>query len=274
MIIKSEPPGMTKPSASEGTLTGANVPRTARIDPAHAIGESDPESRGCRSEAVQSGLEAAPSAQMRLQAEQLAAHLRRRQQELDHREAQLNSRIAKFESEARSARLWLEQRQIELAAAGEQSEKPQLDEQSERAADPGRPSGHDADAEYRRALDALERKREAVSRRAEYVDRCRESLLQLRGQLVVMQREALESRLATEELWAQLSGAALSATVTQSLGQIRAKLARQYRQDRAELAEQRKELEAIRIELTRKHDMLVQQKRQFEQSVASRQEFS
>ena len=87
-----------------------------------------------------------------------------------------------------------------------------------------------------------------------------------------MHRETLEIRLATEELWAQLSGAAPPAALTQSLGRIRAKLAEQYRQAQAETAEQKKELEAIRGELVAEHEKLVEQKRQFERWAAGCQE--
>ena len=48
--------------------------------------------------------------QVEVQAMQLAEHLRGRQQELDHREAELNARAAKLESDSRSVRLWLEER--------------------------------------------------------------------------------------------------------------------------------------------------------------------
>ena len=65
--------------------------------------------------------------QIRLQADQLAGHLRRRQNELDHREAELNSRIARLESETRSARLWLSQRETDLASRGEEMAKQQED---------------------------------------------------------------------------------------------------------------------------------------------------
>jgi septal ring factor EnvC (AmiA/AmiB activator) len=57
--------------------------------------------------------------QIRFQADQLAGHLRTRQKELDAREAELNSRLAQFESETRAARLWLEQHEADLSARDE-----------------------------------------------------------------------------------------------------------------------------------------------------------
>ena len=60
--------------------------------------------------------EAADSEPVRRQAEQLAAYLGARQKELDHREAELNSLTARLESDARAARLWLGERETDLAA--------------------------------------------------------------------------------------------------------------------------------------------------------------
>lgn len=53
--------------------------------------------------------------QVRTQAAQLATHLQRQQTAVDHRESELNARLASMESEIRAARLWLNQRHDELA---------------------------------------------------------------------------------------------------------------------------------------------------------------
>ena len=53
--------------------------------------------------------------QVRAQATQLAAHLQRKQATVDHREAELNARLAAMEKEIRGARLWLNERHAELA---------------------------------------------------------------------------------------------------------------------------------------------------------------
>jgi chromosome segregation ATPase len=118
----------------------------------------------------------------------------------------------------------------------------------------------------------LAQERQAIQRRADHVDQCRTAVEQLRGELGRMHRETLELRLATEELWVQLSGAAPPAALVRSLGRIRAKLADQYRQANAELAEQKKELEAIRRQLAAQHDKLIEHKLQIEQWAAGRRE--
>ena len=48
------------------------------------------------------------------QAAQLAAQLRSRQENLDHREAQLNARLARLEQGSRAARLWVTERETEI----------------------------------------------------------------------------------------------------------------------------------------------------------------
>jgi hypothetical protein len=53
--------------------------------------------------------------QVRAQASQLASHLQRKQATVDHREAELNARLAAMEKEIRGARLWLNERHAELA---------------------------------------------------------------------------------------------------------------------------------------------------------------
>ena len=203
----------------------------------------------------------AASEQLRLQAVQLAAHLRGRQKELDHREAELNSRMARFESDARATRLWFGERENDLSQREQEVERrlaaEAVETQSER---------------FRRAMADLEQKRQAVQRRAEHVDQCRAALEQLRAELGHMHRETLEVRLVTEELWARLSGAAPPAVLIRSIGRIRTQLAEQYRQANAELAERKKELEAIRNQLGAQHEKLAEHKLRFEQWAAGCQE--
>jgi hypothetical protein len=304
--------------------------------------------------------------QIGLQAAQLSAHLRSRQEELDHREAELNSRVACLESDARTARLWLDQREADLASrtdvidetnrelaarlatvakmeediarraselaereadlleqeretkrrlarlatveesqqrnvsvsdlehaeelqrvaqaldsrrqwidqaeqrlAASQAEVQELCEQlaadHRNFAEMSASLREQIDVERRQAMEEIEAKRQSVERRARNVDESSAALRQLRAELGRVHKETLEIRLATEELWARLSGAAPPATLTQSLGRIRAKLAEQHQQVQADTAEQKRVLEAVRAELLAQHEKLVEQKRQFEQ---------
>jgi chromosome segregation ATPase len=242
---------------------------------------------------------------IRAQAEQLAEHLRQRQQELDAREAQINARLAQFDSDMRAARLWLTERESQLDYRGEEiaGQEQELKSRLERLAaakteqdrqGEAQTQEHTLDGEIRElyeqlvrqrrelqeearlqqerfelqqrlALEDLEKKRQAIERRAEHADQSRLALRQLRAELAQMHRETLEIRLATEELWARLSGDAPSAALTQSLGRIRAKLSAHYAQAKAELHRQRTELESLRAQLAAQCKKLVQEKRQIEQ---------
>jgi hypothetical protein len=216
--------------------------------------------------------------------------------------------MARWESDVRAARLWSEQRESELISRGQASDQRQQelaawatalsgqDQEIRRrlarlaaieaaqhkhvsapaamAEDP-HPAAEELDRrqrEIQQATAELEQKRQAVQRRADHVDQCRAALEQLRAELGRMHRETLEVRVATEELWVQLSGAAPPAALVRSLGRIRTKLADQYRQANAELAGQKKELEAIRAQLSIEHERLVEHKQQFEQWAADRRE--
>jgi hypothetical protein len=342
--------------------------------------------------------------QLRRQAEQLAEYLRARQRELDHRESQLNAQSAQLESDARTARIWLGEREVEiqerererialeiewrqrldrLAAAdaaltrraealgrngnlpdnrdtplgglpreteiqqalsgisatwGVQAEqlasqavrqanladnipspenvklaedslsqekklgqralelarkhrdleeterrtaeaqaeirriREQLLEEREAHREEVRSGRQRMAGEQRRAIAELEQKRELLERRADRVDRCRTALEQLRAELQRLHRETLEIRLATEELWAQLSGAAPPAALTRSLGRIRTQLADQYRATNAELLERKQELASIRDQLAAQYEKLIEQRRQFEHWATGRQQ--
>jgi chromosome segregation ATPase len=319
--------------------------------------------------------------QLHRQAEQLAEYLRRRQQELDHRESQLNAQAAQLESDARTARIWLGEREAEIQeqmdrrTAMEAEVRQRLDrlaaaeaafEQRKKQADDGQAEpgveqalseiasissqwgvqsqqlafqsaefsklsadleskrnrlkereaemivkyrelteveqrSADAQAETRRLREQmieerqnfreevrahrrrmaeeerrtaaeLQKKREQTDQRADRVEQCRAALVRLRDELQQVHRETLEVRLATEELWAQLSGTAPPAALTRSLGRIRTQLADQYRQANAELLERKKELETIRDQLTGQYEKLIEQRRQFEDWAAGRRQ--
>jgi hypothetical protein len=175
-----------------------------------------------------------------------AESLQRKQEELDAAE----TRLAEAQRNAEAIQKQLSAGRQELLDEGEQ--------QRERLA-----------IENGRAKEQLHQQREAVRRRSEYVDQSHRVLERLRGELGTMHRETLEIRLATEELWAQLSGAAPPAALIRSLETIRARLAEQYQLTGTELAEKKAELENIRRELLGQHAKLLRQKKQFEKRSAA-----
>ena len=94
---------------------------------------------------------------------------------------------------------------------------------------------------------------------------------QLQEELRGSQREMLEMRLATEEIWAQLSGALAPASLTRSISQVRAKLADHYRQTIDELAQRSEQLELVRRDLAQQLDALEQQREELKAWAERRQ---
>ena len=261
-----------------------------RVDPPHEVSDLIPESeREEPTPETEPVLDEEASEQLLLQADQLGTLLSIRQKELDRREAELNSRTALMESDARSARLWISESESDLAAREKtlfESER-EVEKRLARLAaaeaalqkrtSPSTPEDAAAlaerlAAEHRQSMAELQQKRQTVERRARHVDQCRAAFKHLRDEVELVHRETLEIRLGTEELWAQLSGVAPPAALTRSLGRIRAKLAEQYRQANAELGERKRELEAIRCQLAEGHMNLAEHKRRFEDWLAGRQE--
>jgi hypothetical protein len=313
--------------------------------------------------------------QLQLQAEQLTAHLRAQQEQIDRREADLHAQLAQFENGSRNARLWFRERQLELTereaeiirreceiaareealaradreqaesreriksdsrrqneALGsrqrelderrlaldqqeaenaaisaalartaaeqeqldarlrqrqqnlEESEALLLDSQTELDAarqqlDADRHAWNErCEAERRDAAQAqaradleLEKKLHALKARAEHLERRSAAVDQLRAEVMRTQRESLELRLATDELWAQMMGVAPPAALSHSLAQIRGKLAEQYRLERAEIAGQKQDLEMLSTRLEAERDRVQHQKQELEQWAANRQ---
>lgn len=116
--------------------------------------------------------------------------------------------------------------------------------------------------EQREAMAELQKKRDGLARRSRYVDNCHAKLVQLRTELSEMHRETLDVRLATEELWVQLSGSTPPAALTQSLAEVRNRLSRHYRESAADLDRQKSELETARADLSEQLEALMKRKQE------------
>ena len=112
---------------------------------------------------------------------------------------------------------------------------------------------------------------EAIASRAEQIERRSAAVDQLRAEVLLAQRETLELRLATDELWAQMAGAAPPAALSQSLAQIRGKLADRYRLERAEIAGEKNDLERLVERVDRERERVEVQRLQVERWIANRQ---
>lgn len=95
------------------------------------------------------------------------------------------------------------------------------------------------------AGDESQRKEHVLKSRTDQLQRRAAAVDQLRAEVLRAEREALEMRLATDEVWAQLMTVAPPAALSQSLAQTRAKLAEHYRLERSEIAGEKKDLEAL-----------------------------
>ena len=367
-VVASAPPGDVDVVEADG----GKVVQHEMVAVGQVAGHADRDASSLRIEAP-----AAASAddQLQLQAEQLAARLSLQQEQIDRRESDLNAQLAQQEHDSRSARLWLRERQQELAdrqaelavrerdiatrqeelarADREQAEARQrakaeqrrqteafalrqreLDErqraldrqETENAAVSAALARSSAEqsqlaerlkarqrnleeaeallADSQAELDGLRRQFEAdrqawhkrcestrqemeqaqarseadfdkklhgLKARADRFERRAAALDQLRAEVLRAQREALELRLTTDEVWAQMMGVAPPAALSQSLAQVRGKLAEQYRSERAELAGQKKDLEMLAARFDQDRERLQQHKQELEQWAVNRQ---
>ncbi|MCC7085806.1 MAG: hypothetical protein IT427_12460 [Pirellulales bacterium] len=301
--------------------------------------------------------------QFRTQAQQLAGHLESRQRDLDHREAELHSQLARHEAAARSARLWFqeqhgrltrrqaewERREQEISlrlqslgrsaalyseetsAAGMQRSPSAIDDEidfrlrqsefHERSAQLEARHHHceaiekqlairhqhleaaearisHSEVELQFARQELLAEREAHAARLEHQrrqldeDRARQTaelvqrrseldeqesqfekraaaIEQLHNELLLTQRDSLESQLATQELRAELAGQVPPAIIVQSLARLRAKLSEHYRLQSEGVERQRSELAARTATAAKQHRQIAARQREFENWMAA-----
>ncbi len=352
-------------TSSEGSAVRP-PPSTTRVDAAHVVTSDVPASVSDPAARPAELSTAIVIQQVRSQAAQLAAHLQRQQSSADHRESELNARLAAMENQIRGARLWLTERQTELSARqadldrreqslaareAEAASRPQ----TRRAADgPGR--GTDAreaeldrreaevealaarlagDLDSARSSEEVQRALRAVEARSENLERAEQllaseqaqlarqnqllaqerisfaetvaadrrkladdqqraaaerdrtqralkrqsdelaarqaALERMRSDVARSQQEVLEVRLATEELWARLCGSMAPAALTQSMAQIRLKLAEEFRLTRTEMAEQKAEVQSLAIRLGEQQERLASQREALQDWASARQ---
>ncbi len=108
----------------------------------------------------------------------------------------------------------------------------------------------------------LARQRQALARQSERLDRRKAALEKSRAEVAELHREALEWRIVTEELWAELTGWYRSGALQQTVAELRRRLAEHYRLAAADAAEQRQALAAMRDELAAAADRLAQARRE------------
>jgi hypothetical protein len=247
--------------------------RVAAVEKKEAALNGPSEGRpGASEKAPQNGLDAAEKAAH----EQAAREVKDRAEEVRKREQELNAlaedlRVQAQDLESRSRQLQQAQANLAVLRGEVETLHQQLIEDRRKWQEHVEAERQLLAADRRRETEELEQKRLAIRRRAEQADRSRAALQQMREDLRRMHRETLEIRLASEELWVQLSETTPAAVANRLLEQLRAKLAEQYRLAGADLVEQSEELTAIRTELAELHQKLVYDRQDFQQWAARRQ---
>lgn len=96
-----------------------------------------------------------------------------------------------------------------------------------------------------------ETEQKLLAQYSQELDRRRSLVDETYSQVSQLYREALELRLAAEELQAQLAGSVGPALLGASIGELRLRLAGHYQQEAAHLERRRAELEALKLEVGR-----------------------
>jgi hypothetical protein len=205
----------------------------SRVDSAHAPANRKPaDSKGSAIFKVVA-MDFPADERLKMQAEQLAEHLRERQTELDYRESQIHARFAQMDSDMRAARLWLTEREEQLAsgeeriAASEKELKARLErlaavesnsETKRNAQNNPQQQSHPLDAEIRQLHQQL------LHQRRQMLDESRER--QERFELLRKQSlEELESKRRAVQRHAEQVDQSRTA-----LRQMRTELARMHRE--------------------------------------------
>jgi hypothetical protein len=131
----------------------------------------------------------------------------------------------------------------------------------------------------REAIDELRTTAEAeladerarLAARQEWIERQRAGLDQVRDEALRLHRQALETRLLAEQLWAQITGALTPAEATQAIAHLRVKLAEQYRVEEQQLVARQNELVQLGERIAEQHRELEQLKTGIREWAATRQ---
>lgn len=218
--------------------------------PVYRVTSGDEPRESERSSAVDYAAPPVGDDPLQTHARQLVLHLKSR-----HRELRRRQRL-------------LDRREAELAAqpAVVAMAVPEFDEQL-------------AEAERQRAEARLKQREaellelaERLRRREEDLDRERTALDQMRSEVAARNQEALEMRLACEQLWSQLASRMEAPRLIESIAQLRRKLADQFHGAAMELAQQRDEVRQLITRLDDRHKQLRRQREEVQAWVMRRHE--
>ena len=173
---------------------------------------------------------AAGSVELRHQADELAAYLRSRLKELDHRESLLNARSAQLDASLRGAQGMINERQAELAR------------REQELADREREVGSCPEARPSAVTESEQSSLERLARREA-------ALLALRKDLGRVYSHAFAMCTAAEELWKDMSRGADRAALVKAMRRVRTLSEEHNRALDEELAGKKRRLENVRRQL-------------------------
>jgi len=118
--------------------------------------------------------------------------------------------------------------------------------------------------DFQAEWEALEKDRQELQQRELSVIRRQRDVERLHDESTDLHREALELRLATEQLWEELVDHVPRVDLTRTLTELRARLADHYRMASESLTHRREELQSIRAELQSQEQRIRQQYREIQ----------
>ena len=112
----------------------------------------------------------------------------------------------------------------------------------------------------------------ALNRRSQQLESRQAAIEQTRGELSATHRQALELRLATEELWAKLSDVMPAPALTAELGRIRRDLAESYSLERTATVRENQQLAVTHERLAEQYVKLNAEKKELHDWITRRQQ--
>jgi chromosome segregation ATPase len=178
-------------------------------------------------------------AELARERDRLAANFRQQSAERDQQLAEAEKRLVEQAGQLEQSRAdlaadrqaWEKRRQVQAAALDERARSLEAE--------------HD---DRRQRLDA----------RAQWVDEQKIGLEQVRGEILGLHRQVLESRLLGEQLWSQITGRMAAAEATQQIAQLRLKLIEHYKLEEQSLDQRRRELVQLGERIGQQHRELMQ----------------
>jgi hypothetical protein len=214
--------------------------------------------------------------QLQLQVAQLAGHLRERLREVDRREATLNARVAQLESDLRSNRMWLRERELGFQER-ENELKRQIEELQERAGSRGLELGGLAgdslaselaarEAEIQEREQQLQLREDRQSERRFEVDR-QFAALRHAQQLWQQQQERQEQQLADDRERLEREAIEMRQQISHDVEQVVDQREEQLRTAELLVREHAQELDRDRAALAAEREQWQQQKSRQQQAI-------